>query len=57
MAYTWKYSGSNLVCPYCGKVQEDVDYDNDDDWECQECGGTFEVNCEYEPCYRVRKMD
>ena len=57
MAYTWKYSGSNLVCPYCGKVQEDIDYNDDDNWECQECGETFEVTCEYEPCYRVRKMD
>ena len=55
----FKYSGNKLECPYCGAIQDDTDYRDadDDEWECQSCEKEFEVTCEYEPVYRVRKIE
>lgn len=51
----FEYSGNKLECPYCGAIQDDTDYRDDEEWECQSCEKEFEVTCEYEPVYRVRK--
>lgn len=51
----WKFEDNELKCPYCGHINEDTDFNDNDVWECENCEKEFDVRAEYEPVYYVRK--
>lgn len=46
-----------VKCPYCGDVYEDDVPNKDTEWECDECGHTFDVEVEYTATYYSTKLE
>lgn len=50
----------NIVCPYCGYVNDDsweIASDYDDAYECEECGKTFSWERIIDVSYTSHKVD
>lgn len=46
----------DIICPYCGHVNDDseaFEHDSGEAWQCFECNKEFVLEIEYEPIYRT----
>ena len=47
-----------IKCPYCGKIIDDTDYDeNDNTAECQDCGRVCDLDVMYSVSYTTTKPE